>query len=156
MVSQMIASELRKRHPALNISIDENHKALLVEGKVVYLNDIANEGVLESFHMVATALQEEVLDKISARIISKIDFMDAKLNQEAPVASATVVEPKVEIESVVQEEVAVPEADFEEANEEPQNDVAPEGLVPEVPAEEPKEEAAPEAEKPAPKKAKKS
>ena len=117
MISQMIATELRKLHPSLNISLDENNKALLVDGKGVYLNDIANEGVLEQFHAISEPLQLEVLQKISDKITATPVFMDAKLTYTeqksveeaiAPIVEE-VVTPMVESTPIVDDVVATTE-----------------------------------------------
>lgn len=102
MISQMILSKLRERLPEYTIGTDENHKSLLVGNQPIHVFDLYPVGIFEQFHIVAEALQSEVIGKLVQRIqetVKATPFMEpakeeivAPVQENEPVKAETVVE----------------------------------------------------------------
>lgn len=104
MISLLIIERLRASYPALDITTEETPRSVIVNGIALDLSPLLLTDLLEKFHSLTEAHQEEILGKIGALISAE----PVRVRVKAP---TPIVEPEAPVvEPAVEAPVAEPEA----------------------------------------------
>lgn len=99
MISLQLIERLQAKYPELTITTEETPRSVIVNGTAISVHDLLQNDILERFHNLAPAQQEDVLATIAKKFPAKAGKVEKapepKVEEPAPVAE-TVVETEPE------------------------------------------------------------